>query len=215
MLQKLKINKSQLILLMAVLPFNGLIYYGARLLTQNSFHYSLALSADLNSPYIPWTIYIYWGCFLFWVINYLLSTIYDQGDGYRFVLSHFIGEAICFLIFIALPTTMKRADTTAINSLANFLVQLTYRFDEANNLFPSIHCFVSWLCFIGVRNNKDIPRWYQFLSLVMAIMVCISTLTVKQHVIMDVFAGIAVAEIAYLLSTLSQPILKQPSNKPN
>ena len=203
MLNKLKLSKHQFLLLMAVLPFNGFIYYGARLLTRGSIHYSLALNADFTIPYVSWTIMIYWGCFIFWTINYLICMKYDKGDGYRFILSHFIGEAICFLIFITLPTTMKRAEP-GLSGLSNQLVQLTYSFDEANNLFPSIHCFVSWLCFIGVRNNKHIPCWYRFLSLMMAIAVCISTLTVKQHVIMDVFAGIVVAETAYLLSTLIQ-----------
>ena len=82
----------------------------------------------------------------------------------------------------------------------DWLLRLTYFFDAADNLFPSIHCFVSWLCWIGVRGKKEIPKWYRIVSLLMAVFICISTLTVKQHVIADVPAGIALAELSYFLS---------------
>ncbi len=61
-------------------------------------------------------------------------------------------------------------------------------------MFPSIHCLVSWLCYAGLRGRKDVPDWYRRVSLVLAVMVCISTLLTKQHVIADVFGGILLAE---------------------
>ena len=63
-----------------------------------------------------------------------------------------------------------------------------------------MHCFYSWLSWIGVRRNRYIPGWYQVISLLIAVAVCISTLTVKQHYLADVPAGIILAEISYLMA---------------
>ena len=79
------------------------------------------------------------------------------------------------------------------------LMRLLYRIDEADNLFPSIHCLVSWICYIGIRGNKKVPLAFRVFSCIMALAVCISTLTTKQHVIYDVVAGIALAEAGYFI----------------
>jgi len=74
-----------------------------------------------------------------------------------------------------------------------------YNVDAADNLFPSIHCLSSWLCVIAVRNQERIPKTYKIVSVILAVLVCISTLTTKQHVIVDVFAGILLAEFSHRL----------------
>ena len=69
--------------------------------------------------------------------------------------------------------------------------------DTPDNLFPSIHCLASWFCWIGVRNRRDLHPAVRYLALVLAILICISTVTTKQHVIVDIFAGIFLAEFCY------------------
>lgn len=97
------------------------------------------------------------------------------------------------------PTIMPRPEVVGTDIFSKMLL-VQYTADAADNLLPSIHCFVSYLCWIGVRNNKDIPTWYQNTSLVLALLVFVSTLTVKQHVIVDLIASVIVAEIAYKIS---------------
>ena len=74
-----------------------------------------------------------------------------------------------------------------------------YSIDAADNLFPSIHCLVSWFCYLGIRGRKEIPRWYQSVSMVIAILVFASTLLTKQHVIVDVAGGILLAEFCFFI----------------
>jgi len=80
--------------------------------------------------------------------------------------------------------------------LMNFL----YTVDSADNLFPSIHCLASWLCWIGVRKNKSVSKVYSYISLFIAITICISTLTTRQHVIIDVIGGVLLAELCYFIA---------------
>ena len=100
------------------------------------------------------------------------------------------------LLFLAFPTTNIRPEI-ADTGLMNKLMLLLYSIDPANNLFPSIHCLTSWFCVIAVRKQKDIPNWYKYVSVIIALAICVSTLTTKQHVIYDAIAGVGLAELSY------------------
>ena len=98
-----------------------------------------------------------------------------------------------------MPTTNVRPVVNGTDIFSQML-RWVYQIDDPTRLFPSIHCLVSWFCYIGIRGQKQIPKWYQRFSLVFAILVCVSTQVTKQHYIVDVFGGIAVAEICYRIS---------------
>ncbi len=218
-MQKITLNKKDILLPLSAFVLNCLVYYSGRFLSQNSIHHQLTTGLDDVIPFLPWTVIFYWGCVVFWAANYILGVKFDKGDGYRFIAAHFIGETICFVIFILFPTTMSRP-AIAGNGVFERLLRLTYIADRPTNLFPSIHCFAAWLSWIAVRGNKRIPSWYQWVSFLLAVCVCVSTTTVKQHVILDVPAGILTAEAGYALAGLAEgiqrkrrPVAVKTSNK--
>lgn len=182
--------------LLLALTFNTVVYYGARVLTADRVHYDLSSGLDGWIPFLPWTIIIYWGCYLFWLINYIIGCRQDEETAFRFICADFFAKAVCLLCFLVLPTTNTRPviDGTSIWEEG---MRLLYRIDAADNLFPSIHCLTSWFCYIAVRKNKKIPKVYRFFSLFIAWSICISTLTTRQHVMADVIGGIGLAEISY------------------
>ncbi len=194
-------TKKDLLLLTGAAGFNFIVYFLGRYLSRNSFHHDLTTGFDRAVPFLPWTILIYWGCYLFWAVNYSIGVKYDKGNGLRFIMAHVIGEVVCFFAFVLYPTTMIRPEVTG-STVFDLLMKMTYQVDSADNLLPSIHCFVSWLCWIAVRRHDRIPGWYRYLSLIIALAVCISTLTVKQHVVADVVTGILLAEISYVITGL-------------
>ena len=85
---------------------------------------------------------------------------------------------------------------TAWDSFMRFL----YWIDSGDNIFPSLHCMIAWLCWVGVRGNKQVPLPWRIMTLIMAMLVCLSTLTTRQHVLLDVFGGILLSEFCYCLS---------------
>ena len=185
--------------LIMVLVWNTLVYNGSRLITTNMYHYNLEISLDQQIPFLPWTVSIYLICYLFWAANYVIAIRQDAEEAWKFLGADFLAKMVCLLCFILIPSTNVRP-VVGDESIWCSVMKLVYRLDAADNLFPSIHCLVSWFCYIGVRKNPSVPRWYRIFSLVFAGMVCISTLTTKQHVIVDTFAGILLAEGCYYLS---------------
>lgn len=179
--------------------WNQLIYQGAILLTASHHHFDLAFPVDTAIPLIPWTIVIYFGCFLHWSLHYIWMAAKGGRDTRQFYVTDFLIKSISFLFFLYLPTVMHRPVVTGIG-FWNDAIRFLYWIDKPYNLFPSIHCSVSWLCWISVRKNIQVSKWYRYFALISAIAVCISTLTTRQHVLVDIAGGILVAEGCWALT---------------
>ena len=178
--------------LIAEFTLNTIVYNGAKLIAGNWHHYSLETDLDRMIPFVPWTIVIYFGCFLFWAVNYILSVRQGKERAYRFLSADFLAKCICLFFFLVLPTTNTRPEVGQ-EGIWNMAIRFLYRVDSPDNLFPSIHCLTSWMCFIGIRGQKSVPLFYRVFSCVMAIAVFISTLTTRQHVLVDVAGGVLLA----------------------
>ena len=175
--------------------WNQGVYYGGNFLARDALHRNLELWIDPLIPFLPWTVSIYLGCFLFWGVFYLLMARQDRTAAYRFFCADFLGKGVCLICFLLLPTTNLRPPVPG-TGLWEQLMRFVYRVDAPTNLFPSIHCLVSWLCFAGARGSR-LPRWSVWLAGTMAALVCLSTLTTRQHVAVDVLGGILLAEFGY------------------
>ena len=75
-------------LIMALLC-NFAVYSGCNALTRNWNLHSLAIPLDKQIPLIPWTIVIYFGCYIFWIINYILIYRRSREYAYRFFCCRF------------------------------------------------------------------------------------------------------------------------------
>lgn len=178
---------------------NCLTYYGARALTTDRFHYDLTNDLESRIPLLPLTVLIYWGCYLFWIVNYAIGCRREKEEAFCLMGADLLAKVVCLICFLLFPTTNVRPVIEG-HSLCEEWMRLLYQVDAADNLFPSIHCLTSQFCVIAVRGNKKIPKWYRVLSVLIAISIFVSTLTTKQHVIVDVIAGVLLAEGCYFLA---------------
>mgnify|MGYP001037174842 CR=1 FL=1 len=180
--------------LLIAVALNFSVYGGARVIAGDWIHHNIQGKLDGMIPFLPFTAAIYLGCYLFWIVNYILIARRGKREVCQFFAADFISRLICFACYLIYPTTNVRP-VVEPEGFWNQVMILLYTIDAADNLFPSIHCLVSWFCFAGLRGERRIPRWYKAASCVMALLVCISTLTTKQHVIVDVVGGVALAEL--------------------
>lgn len=179
---------------------NQIIYQAARFLTRGRFHFDLSLPADSAIPFLPWTVCIYFlGCFVFWFFLYRRVAALTREEADRFFCANLIGKVIAFLFFVFFPTTMTQPVPDG-PTLWDACMRFIYWVDEPTNLFPSLHCFIGWLCWAGIRRNRNVSLLWHFSSLLMAVAVCLSTLTTRQHLIMDIPAGILLSELCWWLA---------------
>lgn len=184
-------------LIMAV-TVNFAVYFGTRLIAGGWYHHNIESPLDRMIPLWAPSVLVYFGCYLFWIVNYILIARQDKKLVCRFFSADFISRMVCMVIYLAYPTTNTRPEIEP-SGFWNQIMLFLYDTDAADNLFPSIHCLVSWFCYIGLRGRKNIPAWYRGASCIMAVLVCISTLTTRQHVIIDVVGGVLLAECCFYL----------------
>lgn len=188
-----------LVALAVTVIWNESVYLGTKVITKDWYHFDMTLPVDDLVPFLPWTVSIYFGCFVVWGINYFLCALQEKETRDRFFLGDVLAKVGCLIGFLLLPSTNVRPEITE-PGLWGFVMEFLYQIDSAENLFPSIHCLVSWMCWIGVRKDPHVPKAYRWFSLLMAVAVCISTLTTRQHVIVDVIGGVFLAEFCYWLA---------------
>ena len=194
-----RLTRTAAVQLIVALLWHELVYLGARWIASGWVHYDLTTVLDRKIPLVPWTIVIYFGCYVFWAVNYYLCAAQDVQTRNQFFLADLFAKGVCFVLYLVLPTTNVRPEIIG-NGIFDQLMRFLYSVDAADNLFPSLHCLTSWLCWIGVRKKENIPGWYQRTSLMIAVLVCVSTLTTYQHVIADMAAGVLIAEACYRIA---------------
>lgn len=180
-----------------------LVYRIGSMIGRTKDCWNMSLPIDEQIPFVSWMVAIYLGCYLFWIVNYVMACNRDKHSADQFLVANILGLLICFICFVFLPCSFPRAEIIGKN-IFDRMVALVYRLDEPVNLFPSLHCYASMMCYLGIKEDSRIPDWYKTFSYIFAIIVSISTVLVKQHVIVDGIAGVL---LAYLTFSISQKII--------
>lgn len=179
------------------LAFNALVYNGSRALMGGKPHYDLTTALDRAIPFHPGWVWIYIASFAFWAVGYIMVARQGRTHWYRYVATVLMAKAVCGLCFLLLPTTNVRPE---LLEETGWLMRLVYRLDDPTELFPSIHCLESWLCYLGVRGQKRCPKWYPGFACVSAVLIFASTQFTKQHYLIDIPAAVLIAEGAWFLT---------------
>ena len=138
---------------------------------------------------------------IFYVLYYpflILPLILNHNNKHHFLKTLGAMVLVCFCSFIiysVFQTEMIRP-TLIIESIFDRLVSIIYAFDKPLNLFPSLHVSLTTVAFLSLQENHKKFAKYFFL---IAVGIILSTVFIKQHYVLDVFAGLILAGISYLI----------------
>ena len=90
--------------------WNSLIYNGAIALQRGRPALDMTTALEDAIPFQPGWIVVYFGCFLFWGVNYILISRRGKELWFRFLTADMLAELICGLLFVFLPTTNVRPE---------------------------------------------------------------------------------------------------------
>lgn len=189
---------------------NVVVYYGAKIVNELLGRSYIDMSGGLEfaTPLVPAFVFIYVAAYPFWYITYYLLCRSSKELCYNIVVTDVIAKVFCGLLFILIPTTNVRPELPGTGA-SNILLNLIYTLDSPHNLFPSVHCLESWICFAYVNELKDCKPWLKAFTFLFSIAICLSTVFIRQHAWIDVFAGILIAEffrktVPYFYGALSE-----------
>lgn len=179
--------------LIMALVANTLVYNVSKLVTNNFVHYDFTLKIDGMIPVVPIFIIVYVFCYIEWIIGYILISRESKEYCFYYIAADIVAKIICLMCFCIIPTTYvrPRLGTGIFNNMIAFI----YKVDGPVNLFPSIHCLESWMCFRSSMKMQKVPKLYKIFTLIYAFLVFLSVVFVKQHVFIDIIGGILVMEL--------------------
>lgn len=185
--------------LLAVLVFNFICCYVPKALEGHRTLHVLSTALDDALPRVPGFIFIYVPAYGQWVFAYIIIARDSRERCFRFVAGELCAKALAMLILLVWPTALIRPEVEA-RDFTTWVMDLIYKADTPTNLFPSLHCLASWLCFRQSLGLKRMPGWYGWAQGGFSLLVFASVLLVKQHVWPDILGGIAAAELGIRIS---------------
>ena len=141
-----------------ILPFavsvslNTVVYYVTQWMSRGWKHWNMETTLDRMIPVLPGFTVIYFLFFLFCTLNTIVIAHQGRKLAYRFLASDMLSRLICGFFFLVCPTTNVRPADLG-TGLGSDLLRLLYDMDLPVNLFPSIHCLASWMCFVAVPSG--------------------------------------------------------------
>lgn len=146
-------------------------------------------------PYMLWFVYVAAAVLYFMIVN--------KDDYDRLCAFLFSGMTISLIICSVFPNgTDFRPMLNPAKNIFCRIVAWLYQTDTCTNVFPSIHCYNSIGVAIAVLRSENIAAMkhgtlVKRCSTLLAILICMSTMALKQHSVYDVAGAIILASIVF------------------
>lgn len=180
-------------------PLYGLAFMTVERLWIRPYYFPIHCSLDDLIPLceiflIP---YLFW--FIFLIGMHIYTLLYDTEAFVRLMKFIIVSYSLAILIYIVFPNCQElrpvvfERDNLFTRFLAGF-----YQFDTNTNVCPSIHVIGSVAVAASAWNSKHFstPTW-RIVFWVIALLISVSTVFLRQHSVLDLLAAIPVCLIAY------------------
>ena len=146
--------------------------------------------------------YLLWFLFIFLTVAYFFFT--SKQDFYKCCAFLFIGMTICLIIYTLWPNghhLRVNLDNLGRSNIFTRIIGKLYAFDTSTNVFPSIHVYNSIGAMIAIRKSERLRsiKGIQISTFILTVLICMSTVFLKQHSVLDIFGGIILSIIMYLI----------------
>lgn len=145
-------------------------------------------------PYCLWFFYFAGPLVYFLIVS--------REDFLRTGLFLAFGMTVSVLIFFLLPNGIDfRPETLPRDNALTRLTLLIYSMDEPHNVFPSNHCFVAIGITVGILRCRRLAgkRLLKSAAVLLCALICLSTVFIKQHSVLDFFGALVLCIPAYVL----------------
>lgn len=162
-------------------------------------YWATQLPLDACIPFCPVFVVFYGSWYLLLVGTGLFLLMQDTGAFRRYMrflaLTFFLSAAVWFLV----PSCQNLRPThMEDSSIFTALLSLLYRIDTNTNVFPSAHVVGAIGAALAVWDwqRPGRHRGAVILTTVLAVLICLSTVLIKQHTLLDVLGGLLLAAAA-------------------
>ena len=165
------------------------LYYPLNAFTASRETWKPLTALDEAAPFIPAFVFAYVSIYYISVVPAFLFR--SRWVLRRAIVAYTTMSVISFIIFLLFPVEMVlRPQLVEGESFASWLLAMIYAVDHPYNCCPSLHV---GLALMGAFTIDCVDKRFGRIAWAIAFLVCISTLVIKQHYIIDVIVGYVVA----------------------
>lgn len=151
-------------------------------------------------PFCEWFLIPYTFWYLLIAISLLYFALYDIDSFKKLQTYIIITQIVAMAVYIIYPSCQNlRPQEFANDNLLTDVLGFIYAFDTNTGVCPSLHCAYS----IGIASvwvkAKNVSKVWKIFTVVATLLICLSTMFVKQHSAVDFFAAIPVCILAEIL----------------
>ncbi len=206
------IKNNKHCLLVLFWPVEVLWYFLLKTFTAESDVLLIHTPLDDKIVFCEWFIIPYCLWYLYIAAVLLYTLIKDKRDFVRACALICPCMLLPMLFCTIIPNGLSmsiRPDFDALGreNIATWLVKLIYAADTPpRNVMPSMHCAVSVTLFFSVFKAKvfEGKRVLKIAALLLSLTICASTVFVKQHSVLDVFAGIGPGVVVCIIVSIAE-----------
>jgi len=176
-------------LMMIFLPVYVIMFVLAEKLITADYWVSWCILDD----YIPFIkefvfVYVLWYPLMIGMALWLLWK--DRPAFRRYGWTTIIGLTACVTIFFILPSGQELRPALSGSDLASTLLRGIYAADTNTNVLPSMHVVGTLAAMAAAWDAPSVSHPVRWSILALGVLINLSTVLVKQHSVLDIFAGV-------------------------
>lgn len=197
-LSKLKTPEFSHLWLLLYWPLYGIAFFSLERLVNADYHY-MECALDGLIPFCEYFLipYYFWFVYLIGMIVY--SLLFNIETFKKFMQYIIITNTLTMIIYAIYPTAQSlRPVFFERNNIFTAIVARLYAFDTNTNVCPSLHVINSVAVLLAALKDKNLraPLW-RFAFAISAVLICMSTVFLKQHSALDVAAALVLCAACY------------------
>lgn len=134
-------------------------------------------------PYVLW--------YVAFVGSMLLFAAKERKSFCKLIITLFIGSTICCFVYLFFQNTIILPQETTKDNVFAWIAKLVWSGDNPTNACPSLHVFTSVVIGLVILTSEyfkkhKLAKWS---IVILMLLICLSTMFIKQHSVIDVFCG--------------------------
>lgn len=197
---RIQISKNILvavIIIICLILIQTIMYESARFLCGEPT--LLTSRIDEHTPFLTVFIYPYISWYPMLFLIPLIIYIAQPKNLYSYAMTNIIVVVFAFIIFVAFPTTVNRPEVN-VTDFTSFVTYLIFYTDTPPTCcLPSTHCALCFMFILYTINIKELKPGIRALIAIWSLVIVISTLYIKQHVIYDILGALILVLVSHII----------------
>lgn len=164
-------------------------------------YFILYCPIDDMIPFCEYFIIFYASWFIYIPVVFFFFFKKSKEEFYRLSSYMFAGMFISLFVCTVFPNAQELRPEPENDNIFTRLVIFLYGIDTNTNCFPSVHVFNSIAAHVCIVKSSYIKKGHpvKWMSFVLIVLICLSTLFLKQHSVIDLAGGALLAAILYVI----------------